>query len=98
MLAQADNGAGAALGILFVIYAGIAVVSIVAWVKILNKAGYSGWWILIALVPLVNLVMFLVFAFSDWPIHQEVRRLRSMPASGSVLPGSRPPVPPPPWQ
>jgi uncharacterized membrane protein YhaH (DUF805 family) len=36
-------------------------------VKILQKAGYSGWWSLIVLVPLVNVVMFYVFAFADWP-------------------------------
>jgi hypothetical protein len=47
------------------------VLSIVAGVKVISKAGYSGWWILISLVPVVNFVMFLVFAFSKWPI--EVR-------------------------
>jgi uncharacterized membrane protein YhaH (DUF805 family) len=36
-------------------------------VKILQKAGYSGWWCLIVLVPLVNIIMFYVFAFADWP-------------------------------
>jgi uncharacterized membrane protein YhaH (DUF805 family) len=36
-------------------------------VKILQKAGYSGWWSLIVLVPLVNIIMFYVFAFADWP-------------------------------
>ena len=36
-------------------------------VKILHKAGYSGWWCLMVFVPLVNIVMFWVFAFADWP-------------------------------
>ncbi len=36
-------------------------------VKILQKAGYSGWWCLIVFVPLVNIIMFYVFAFADWP-------------------------------
>ena len=35
--------------------------------KILEKAGYSGWWCLILLVPLVNIIMLYVFAFADWP-------------------------------
>jgi hypothetical protein len=35
--------------------------------KILSKAGYSGWWCLIGLVPLVNLIMLWVFAFAWWP-------------------------------
>ena len=36
-------------------------------VQILRKAGYSGWWSLLTLVPLVNIAMIWVFAFSDWP-------------------------------
>lgn len=37
-------------------------------VKILQKAGYSGWWCLIVFIPLVNVVMFYVFAFANWPV------------------------------
>lgn len=49
----------------------IGVLTLVAGVKVISKAGYSGWWILITLVPFVGFVMFLVFAFSKWPV--EVR-------------------------
>jgi uncharacterized membrane protein YhaH (DUF805 family) len=35
---------------------------------IAKKAGYSGWWCLILLVPLVNLIMIYVFAFANWPV------------------------------
>jgi uncharacterized membrane protein YhaH (DUF805 family) len=42
-------------------------------VKILNKAGYSGWWSLLTLVPLVNIVMIWVFAFADWPVLRDRR-------------------------
>jgi hypothetical protein len=63
--------AGAGLGVLVIIYLIIGVLSVIAWVKILNKAGYSGWWVLISLVPIVNFVMFLVFAFSDWPSQRQ---------------------------
>src|SRR5262249_25121331 len=35
--------------------------------RILHKAGYSGWWTLLMLIPIVNVVMIWVFAFSDWP-------------------------------
>ena len=34
---------------------------------IARKAGYSAWWCLILLVPLVNIVMIYVFAFANWP-------------------------------
>jgi uncharacterized membrane protein YhaH (DUF805 family) len=45
----------------------ILVLYFVPVVKILRKAGYSGWWCLIAFVPIVNIIMFYVFAFADWP-------------------------------
>jgi ATP/ADP translocase len=35
--------------------------------NIVKRAGYSPWLTLLGLVPIVNLVMFLVFAFSTWP-------------------------------
>ena len=36
-------------------------------IRILHKAGYSGWWILVSFIPLVNIVMLWIFAFADWP-------------------------------
>lgn len=35
--------------------------------RILRRAGYPGWWALLALVPLVNLVALWVFAYTRWP-------------------------------
>jgi hypothetical protein len=35
--------------------------------RILNRAGYSRWWLLMMLVPLVNLIMLWVFAFANLP-------------------------------
>jgi hypothetical protein len=58
-------------------YLGLVVLILIGWVKILSNAGYSGWWALIGFVPLVNFIMLLVFAFSDWPVLREVRSLRS---------------------
>jgi uncharacterized membrane protein YhaH (DUF805 family) len=45
------------------------IIALCIWlpVRILHKAGYSGWWVLIGFVPLVNIVMVWVFAFADWP-------------------------------
>ena len=37
------------------------------YARIVRKAGYSGWWCLVMLVPLVNVIMLWVFAFADWP-------------------------------
>jgi uncharacterized membrane protein YhaH (DUF805 family) len=35
--------------------------------SILHRAGRSRWWILIAFIPLLNLIGLWVFAFSRWP-------------------------------
>ena len=53
--------------------AALAFVAVAYWliVRILHKAGYSGWWCLTMLLPVVNLIMVWVFAFASWP------RLRS---------------------
>jgi hypothetical protein len=59
------------------VYIAILVVFLIAYIRIIQKAGYSGWWILIGFVPIVNVVMFLVFAFSRWPVLQERDALRS---------------------
>jgi uncharacterized membrane protein YhaH (DUF805 family) len=36
-------------------------------IKILQKAGYSGWWVLLWFVPIGNVVALWIFAFADWP-------------------------------
>ena len=76
-------GAWAGLGVFLFIYLAIFVVMIVAYVKIISKAGYSGWWVLIGIVPFVNIVFFLIFAFSEWPILKEVHMLRQQAGGGS---------------
>ena len=45
----------------------ILVIAIWLPVRILHKAGYSGWWVLLTLIPVVNIVLLWVFAFADWP-------------------------------
>ena len=36
-------------------------------VRILHKAGYSGWWSIVMVIPVVNIAAIWVFAFADWP-------------------------------
>jgi hypothetical protein len=36
--------------------------------RIASRAGYSRWWALTMLVPILNLVMLWVFAFTMWPV------------------------------
>lgn len=35
--------------------------------KILEKAGFDKRWVFCLLIPLVNIIMIWVFAFSNWP-------------------------------
>jgi len=58
---------------------------VIAYIRIIQKAGYSGWWILIGLVPIVNVIMFLVFAYSRWPIQRENAELRARLGVTSTL-------------
>jgi Protein of unknown function (DUF2510) len=95
-----STGGLTAFGVVFlVVLIAVAVLAIVAGVKIVSKAGYSGWWILITFVPIVGSIFLFVFAFSDWPVLREVRMLRAgqrghgggrWPGSpgGGVLPGT----------
>jgi len=53
----------------------VALVSaVIPPVKILMKAGYSGWWCLIGFVPIVNIIMLWVFAYADWPSLRQALR------------------------
>lgn len=76
MTSSSTSNATAVLSALIVLWAVLLIVYVWAYVRIIRRAGYSGWWILIALVPLVNVVMFLVFAFKEWPIQRELAMLR----------------------
>ena len=63
------------------------VLTIVIWCKIFSKAGYCWALGLLMLVPIANLVMMLVLAFSDWPVHRELRLLKQVGPSVQVQPG-----------
>jgi hypothetical protein len=58
----------------------VFVFSLICQVKIITKAGYSGWYVLTAFVPILNIVMFLIFAFGKWPIQT---RLENAERGGS---------------
>lgn len=54
-------------GIIFVLFSGIWVIPL--W-RIVGRAGYPGAFALLSIIPVVNLVMLWVFAFSRWPIER----------------------------
>ena len=53
------------------------IVWVVLMVLIYKKAGYSGLQIILLFVPLVNVIVFIWFALTEWPIEKELKSLKS---------------------
>jgi len=47
---------------------GVALLVMVGWWRILSRVEYPGFLSLLLFVPIVNLVVFLLFAYLPWPI------------------------------
>jgi|SRR6266849_5301573 len=93
-----DNSAIAAYSvgaILFGLVAGLIglIFAIIIYWRIFAKAGYSGARSLLMLIPVVNLIIIIMFAFSEWPIQRELNQLRQM--AGGRPGGQFPPQYPP---
>jgi len=79
---RGDEGFAVLFGgcfLFFIVIFSLAMTIITVWAycKIFQKAGYH--WALgfLTLVPIANLVVVLVLAFADWPIQKELRALKS---------------------
>jgi hypothetical protein len=64
------EGMGAQIGwsfgnLLFLI--ALLVLVVVPYWKLWQRTGHSGWWALLMLVPLANLISLWVLAFKEWP-------------------------------
>ena len=53
------------------------IVWMVFMVLIFKKAGYSGLQTILLFVPLVNVIVFIWFALTEWPIEKELKSLKS---------------------
>jgi hypothetical protein len=65
------------------------IVWVVLMVLIFKKAGYSGLQIILIAIPFINVIVFVWFALTEWPIEKDLRNLKSkmtMPSSGSETP------------
>lgn len=51
----------------------ILTVIFIPFIRILQRAGRSGWWILLWFVPIANVIGLWVFAFSRWPALDKAR-------------------------
>jgi uncharacterized membrane protein len=63
--------------IIIAIIGGIGIVAVIPWFFIYKKAGYHPAMGCLMFLPIVNIVMLFVLAFSDWPIERELGQLRS---------------------
>jgi hypothetical protein len=45
----------------------MSVLVVIPFWRICAKAGYSGWWSLLILLPLANLGLLYFLAFAEWP-------------------------------
>jgi uncharacterized membrane protein YhaH (DUF805 family) len=75
---DSSDAPNVAIGVIAIII--VLAIYFVPILMIIRKAGYSGWWILILFVPLVNIIMLWVFAFASWP------SLRDHPAAAAPPP------------
>lgn len=47
-----------------------------ASVALVKKTGFAGWYGLLLVIPVINVIGFFLLAFREWPVEQEVRELR----------------------
>lgn len=83
-----ESIAAGAMALLVVLYAAIVIFGLYVYSRIVKKAGYPWPWIFIMFVPVVNIVMFCIFALKEWPIERELARTRAALAveTGSPYP------------
>ncbi|MDR5731007.1 hypothetical protein QCE47_01415 [Caballeronia sp. LZ025] len=58
----------------WLIVIGIGFLACYPYVRIIQRTGHSGWWLLAGLIPVLNLIMLWVFAFARWPAIDGDRR------------------------
>lgn len=63
----------AAVGAYMLFILGAVAIGVVINSRIASKAGYSGALSLLMLVPLANVVILFIFAFSEWPIERRLQ-------------------------
>lgn len=69
--------AGTFVVVWFIIAIAITIFSIYCCWRVAQKSGYNGAWSLLLLIPVVNIIIELIWVFSEWPIEAELKRLRA---------------------
>ena len=77
--------------IFVVVFLGFFILHLIINWRIAEKAGYGGAMSLLMLIPLVNYVILLIFAFSEWPIETRLKAMGGTPppaGGASLVPGT----------
>ena len=56
-----------------IVFALYGLVFVIPISKVLRRVGFSGWWSILAVLPLVGIIALWVFAFVRWPIERAAR-------------------------
>jgi hypothetical protein len=84
------SGMGAGMAAFFAAYSIVVLVFVVFYLLmaflVVKKAGYNPWLSLLIIVPFVNFIMLIIFAFSEWPVVKEVKALRAQLGGGYGAP------------
>lgn len=59
----------------------VFILQVVVFCMIYSKAGYSWAMGLLMLIPIVNFIMMLILAFSEWPIQRQLKQFQQHPVS-----------------
>ena len=51
---------------------------VILMVLVFRKAGYSGLQIILLFIPVVNVILFIWFALTEWPIQKELKELKAI--------------------
>ena len=75
--AQATPVFAGVLGLVMILFMLLAaILTVVVYCRICSKTGYHWALGLLMFVPIANIILPLVLAFSDWPIQKELRQLK----------------------
>ncbi|MBN2190189.1 MAG: hypothetical protein JW728_03165 [Candidatus Aureabacteria bacterium] len=61
---------------MIILLLGMIVLVVVIWWRIISKTGYPGALSLLMFVPVANVVLIFILAFSEWPVERENRLLK----------------------
>lgn len=71
--AEAMAAVAGMMSVMWIVALALLVFSIILNWRIVSKAGYSGALSLLLLIPLVGFIMYIWFAFAEWPVQKKAK-------------------------